>query len=155
MDIINYSDFKKGVIMNTRQLVGLMGTVLLIIGVFVPIIHLPLIGDLNYFSNGEGDGIYILGLTFISLLFIFFKLYRALWFTIFCNLCIMSITLNSFFTKLAELKAEMNLEMADNPFRDITETYLQAVNLQWGWGVLAGGTLLLIVCSLMRDSDSN
>ena len=155
MVITGYLEFKGGIFMSTRQLVGLMGVVLLVIGIFVPIIHLPLIGDLNYFANGKGDGVYILGLTFISLLFIFYKMYRALWFTIFCNLCIMGITLNSFFTDLAKLKEKMNLEMVNNPFRDIAETYLQAVNLQWGWGVLAGGTLLLIVCSLMPDNKSN
>src|SRR5687767_4806356 len=39
------------------QWLGLAGAVLLFIGVFCPIISLPIAGNINYVLNGRGDGV--------------------------------------------------------------------------------------------------
>jgi hypothetical protein len=54
--------------MTTRQLIGFLGSALLFLGVFLPIVKLPIVGDLNYFANGRGDGVLVLVLAVISLL---------------------------------------------------------------------------------------
>jgi len=46
--------------MRKRQLVGLAGTILLAVGVFLPLVSMPLIGSLTYFNNGRGDGVIVL-----------------------------------------------------------------------------------------------
>jgi hypothetical protein len=48
--------------MTIRQLLGILGSTLLFLGVFLPIVKLPVVGDLNYFANGRGDGVLVLGL---------------------------------------------------------------------------------------------
>ncbi|NBR77653.1 MAG: hypothetical protein EBT76_02505 [Microbacteriaceae bacterium] len=52
-----------------RQLFGLLGSGLLILGTFVPLISVPLLGTMNYFANGKGDGIFIIGYSALALLF--------------------------------------------------------------------------------------
>jgi hypothetical protein len=44
--------------MNNRRLLGILGSTLLFVGVFMPIVKLPIVGDMNYFANGKWDGIF-------------------------------------------------------------------------------------------------
>jgi hypothetical protein len=46
-------DTKEGgnVNMNTKQLLGLIGSMILFVGVFTPIVSIPFIGNLNYFQK--------------------------------------------------------------------------------------------------------
>ena len=38
---------------STKQLLGLIGFIFLFVGVFAPIISVPIIGNMNYFQNGS------------------------------------------------------------------------------------------------------
>ena len=49
------------------------------------------------------------------------------------------------------MKKQMELELADNPFRDLADIALQSVQLQWGWALLIVGSVLLIVSAAMKD----
>ena len=42
-----------------RQWFGILGSILLFIGVFAPIISVPIVGNVNYFQNGKGDGVIV------------------------------------------------------------------------------------------------
>ena len=67
--------------MTNRQLVGFLGSALLFLGVFLPIVKLPIVGDLNYFANGRGDGVVVLVLAVISFGLVLFRWYWELWIT--------------------------------------------------------------------------
>ncbi|MGB8989707.1 MAG: hypothetical protein WCC37_24130, partial [Candidatus Sulfotelmatobacter sp.] len=40
----------------TKQILAILGALLLFVGVFLPIVSMPIVGSLNYFHNGQGDG---------------------------------------------------------------------------------------------------
>jgi hypothetical protein len=61
--------------MNTKQLLGLIGSIVLFIGVFTPIVSVPIMGNMNYFQNGKGDGTIVLVLAVISLILVLAKKY--------------------------------------------------------------------------------
>ena len=103
---------------------------------FVPIVSVPFVGDMNYFQNGKGDGVFILILAIVSLISIFAKKYKALWFTGPGSLAILIFTFSNFQVRMADVKKQMELELADNPFRDLADIALQSVQLQWGWALL-------------------
>jgi hypothetical protein len=67
--------------MESRQVVGLTGALVLFIGVFTPIVSVPTVGYINYIENEKIDGVVILGLAIISFLLLFARKYRGLWFT--------------------------------------------------------------------------
>ena len=56
--------------MNTKKMLGLIGSITLFIGVFAPIVSIPLIGNANYFRNGQGDGTIVLILAVVSLILV-------------------------------------------------------------------------------------
>jgi hypothetical protein len=95
--------------MNKRQLLGIVGSVLLFGGVFLPIVKLSVLGDLNYIANGRGDGVIVLGLAIMSLGLVLLKWYRELWITSLGAAAVLAFT---FFTLQSKLnhKWQRNLK---------------------------------------------
>src|SRR5262245_58897066 len=68
-------------ISNMNLVLGIAGSLLLVFGVFAPLFSAPIVGDINYFQNGRGDGIVVLILAGISFLLTVTRRYRGLWIT--------------------------------------------------------------------------
>jgi hypothetical protein len=137
--------------MKSKQLTGLIGSIVLFIGVFAPIVSVPIVGNMNYFQNGEGDGTIILILATISFILVLAKKYGGLWFTGIGSLMVMLFTYMSFQSRMSQAKADMETELAGNPFLGLADMAIQSVQLQWGWALLIVGAALLIASAAMND----
>jgi hypothetical protein len=138
---------KKG----TKQLLGLIGSTILFIGVFTPILSIPIMGDMNYFQNGEGDGTIILVLAIISFIVVLLKMFKVLWFTGLGSIVIMFFTFVNIQTNLANTKIKMETELAGNPFRGLADMAMQSVQIQWGWALLIVGAVLVIASAAIKE----
>lgn len=134
----------------SRTTVGYLGAALLLVGVFTPIISLPFVGTQNYFGNGEGDGVIILVLVLLSVLLISARWFRGLIVTGILSLLLLLSALLGFRRMMADMRSSMHTTLADNPFAGIGEVMVEGVQLQWGWGVLLLGSVVLIGAGLMR-----
>jgi hypothetical protein len=67
--------------MGRKQKLGIAGSIVLFVGVFTPIVSLPIVGNMNYFRNGQGDRVIVLILALISIVLVLRKQYRWLWVT--------------------------------------------------------------------------
>ena len=65
----------------TKQILAILGALLLFVGVFLPIVSMPIVGSLNYFHNGQGDGTIVLVLAVISIILATTRRFRGLWVT--------------------------------------------------------------------------
>lgn len=139
--------------MKSRQKLGIIGSIILFIGVFTPIMSIPIMGNINYFRNGQGDGTIILALAVISLILALKNKYKGLWVTGVGSLGVMLFTFINFQTKMSQAKANMKLELAGNPFRHLADAAMQSVQLQWGWALLIIGAVLIIASAAMKDKD--
>jgi len=137
--------------MKTKQLLGLIGSIVLFIGVFTPIVSVPIMGNMNYFQNGEGDGTVVLVLAVISLVLVLANKYKGLWFTGIGSLGMMIFSFINFQSKMSQAKAKMETELAGNPFRGLADLTMQSVQLQWGWALLIVGAGLVIASAAMKD----
>jgi hypothetical protein len=137
-----------------KQVLGLIGSIILFLGVFMPIISVPIIGNINYFQNGKGDGTIIIILAAVSLILVLSKKYKGLWFTGFGSLAVLVFTFINFQTRMSRARFELQLELADNPFASLEELALQSVQLQWGWAVLIVGAALLIAAVAIKEEMS-
>ena len=137
--------------MNMKQLLGIMGSIVLFIGVFTPIVSLPIVGSMNYFQNGKGDGIIVLVLAIVSFVLVLIKNYKGLWFTGIGSLAVMIFTFIVFKSKMSEVKSNMELSLAGNPFRGLADMAMQSVQLQWGWAVLIVGSGLVIASAALKE----
>jgi len=140
---------KKG----TKQLLGLIGSAVLFVGVFAPIVSIPIMGNMNYFQNGKGDGTFVLILAVISLILVLLKKFKGLWFTGLGSMAIMTFTFINFQMALANTKTQMEMELEGNPFRGIADMAMQSVQLQWGWALLIIGAVLVIASAAIKDKS--
>lgn len=131
--------------LDKRSVLGILGSTILFIGVFTPIISAPIIGNLNYFQNGKGAGSIILALAIISAILTFRKLYKWLLLTGILTFCVTIYTFIILQIILSQISSQLNTDLSDNPFEGIGELSIQAIQLQWGWALLVIGACFLIV----------
>jgi hypothetical protein len=142
--------------MKTKQIYGLIGSLILFIGVFCPVVSIPFAGSMNYFQNGKGDGSFILAFALISIFLVLAEKYDGLWLTSIGSMAVMLFTFVNFQSKMSQVKADMDLELSGNPFRGIADATMQSVQLEWGWAVLVIGAILLLVSAIVKtEFDSN
>jgi hypothetical protein len=138
----SFVDFSK------KQIAGLVGSIVLFIGVFCPIVSIPMIGSINY---SKGDGIIILVFAAISIIVTLIKKYEWLWFTGLGSLGVILFTFVNFQMKMSEMKSKL----AGNPFSGLADVVLQSVQLQWGLGILIIGIILIIVAAILKEDTIN
>lgn len=134
-----------------KQLFGTIGAILLFFGVFTPIISAPIVGSINYFQNGKGDGVIVLVLAVISIGLVLAKKYSGLWITGGGSLALMMFTFVNFQLRMSQMQDDMDRELSGNPFRGIADVAMQSIQIQWGWAVLVIGAALLIAAAAMGD----
>lgn len=134
----------------TKQMLAIVGAFLLFVGVFLPIVSMPIVGSLNYFHNGQGDGTIVLVLAVISIILAVTQKFRGLWVTGLCSIGLMLFALVTFLMRISEIREQMQAQLADNPFRGLADVAMNSVQLQWGWAVLILGGVLIIVAAAMR-----
>jgi hypothetical protein len=131
-------------------MLAIVGAFLLFVGVFLPIVSMPIVGSLNYFHNGQGDGTIVLVLAAISIILAVTKSFRGLWVTGLCSIGLMLFALVGFLMRISEVREQMQTQLADNPFRGLADVAMNSVQLQWGWAVLILGGVLIVVAAAMR-----
>jgi hypothetical protein len=119
-----------------RQLFGLLGSGLLILGTFVPLISVPLLGTMNYFANGKGDGIFIIGYSALALLFTVLKRYKLLWIPAILSIAQLTYALITFTQKMSEASG------------------LISISMEWGWLVLFAGAILLVLAAARKAPET-
>jgi hypothetical protein len=138
-------------IMSKKQLLGLIGSIILFVGVFTPIVSIPFVGNMNYFQNGKGDGIIVLIFAVITLIMVLAKNYKSLWYTGIGSLCVLLFTFINFQLKMSDIKADMESKLAGNPFRGFADIAMQSVQLQWGWALLIVGAAFVIASAALKE----
>ena len=140
--------------MRARQVLALVGSGVLALGVFVPIISVPISGSINYFMNGRGDGTFILILAAVSLVLTLQHKYEWLLTTGVVSLAQLLVTFVRLQNGLSAMTAELNSKLAGNPFRGLVDVAAGSVQLQWGWMVLVIGSALLVAAAVKRGEAS-
>jgi len=140
--------------MKTKQLLGLVGSISLCIGVFLPILSVPIMGQKDYFQNGEGDGVIVLILGVVSLVFVLANIYKPLLLTGAGSIAILSFSFISILDNLSQKKVELDSKLEGNPFRGLADIAIDSVQLQWGWAVLFVGAVLVIGSAVSKDNGS-
>lgn len=130
--------------MNTKSL-GLIGAALLAGGLFTPIMSVPIVGSVNLFNNGTN----LIGIDLLLLAVIAAVLAAKDWLRdlIWPGLGASGILLYEFGSlqfRLAEMREALSKELQGNPFAGIAQGAASAIQLQWGWLVLAAGAGVLV-----------
>lgn len=121
---------------SSKQMISMLGSALLIAGVFAPIVGAPFGGSVSYMGTGRRDGIIVLILSLISLGISAFQHYKWLWAT---GLASLGFIIADF----VHVRQELQL------FTETEESIFSGLmHLSWGWAILALGTILILLAAL-------
>ena len=137
-----------------KQILGFSGSILMFLGVFAPVISVPVMGNLNYFQNGKGSGVFLLIFALASFVLMLLKRYKLLWFTGLGSLLILIYTFILLQVKISEVKSELESQLAGNPFRSFADVAVQSVQLQWGWPLLLIATFMLFSSAAISEDGT-
>jgi hypothetical protein len=121
--------------------VGMLGIAILVVGVFLPTARFSPTSELNYFNNGQGDGVAMLVLALLALCFVFLPRGRRVLIAI-GVLALVLIEID--FMRAIPILTDLKQSLADNPYADVG-----SITLMYGWAVLVVGAGLLVVAGAM------
>jgi hypothetical protein len=137
----------------TNRNIVFVGAALLVVGLFTPIVTMPMIGAVNLFGNGGN----ITGLILMALAALaaglalkdrtadgFWPGAAAVGILIYC--------FGRLQYGMAQMRASLKA-LEGNPFAGIAEGAMGAVQIQWGWLVLAAGAGL-VVYGALKDRNT-
>ena len=142
--------------MGTQQKMAIFGLIATFIGLFLPIIHSPNMGSLNYvdyITETEISGLIML-LLGVSLGLIIAQKYKGLLFTGVASICVVVFTLIQLQILISNAKRGIYAEISTNPFIGLIDIYQDSFQLQWGLVVLFVGAVLLIVSATISNNKT-
>jgi hypothetical protein len=141
--------------MEKEEIFGYAGSAVLFLGIFAPFISVPVIGSMNYFQNGRGDGVFILILAVIAAILTATKRFWALFPTGSACFAVLTYTFLNIQAKLSEARSQVDHGLEGNPFRAIAELSVNLVQFQWGFAVLILGVFFLMAAAAIDDSHKH
>jgi hypothetical protein len=141
--------------MNTRNL-GFIGAALLTAGLFAPIVTVPILGNINLFSNGSNlIGIDLLVLAIVAAVLVAKDRLRDV---IWPGIAAAGIVLYEFGAlqyRLSQMRESLSKNLQGNPFAGLAQGAANAVQVQWGWLILAAGAGLLVYVGISSPKEEN
>ncbi len=141
--------------MSRWQIVALLGIAILIIGLFVPIVEVPLKDKLNYYNffHHAYNAKFFLVLMGASAVLVFFRLFKILRMTggLAFALIIGHMIFVGHWVRAEDAKTNAGFH---NVLREVSPWPEHYYRLQWGWAILIIGAVLIIVASLMKDEST-
>jgi hypothetical protein len=126
----------------------LIAAAVMALGAFCPIITLPILGSLNYVMRGNGDGMIILGCSAAIIALTIFGYRRSTAIPAAGALVMMAVTLARFGALLSKAQADAAAAKS-KAFGGLASLMVNSVGLGWGWVLLFGGALGVLVLALL------
>lgn len=126
-----------------RLVLALAGAALLFVGAFLPLVSVPLLGSINYFRNGTGDGVIIVLVALAAAVLALRRQYAWLVVPGAAAVSLLGATGITLFQLLKEVRDFAAL--LDNPYlEDMRQAAAQAFQVQWGLAVMVLGAVCVL-----------
>lgn len=134
----------------------MMGSIMIIVGIFAPMIEIPIIGSMSFFDNNRLYGTVIVVLSLLSLFLAFKNRYKLLWFIIVAILAVLGYSaweaykpVSSFKSKAGRILGE---KLTDKIVDKLSDKAMDYIKVQWGLAFLILGFVLLILSAAVPAS---
>jgi hypothetical protein len=137
------------------QYLPVVGAVVLLMGSFLPIYSLPLLGSVTWIGNGATFGAATVPLAVITAVLSGLQKHRLVWVTGWLHLALLVLGLASFYWKKGQLAAAALHGSSTNALNlsGLEAAYYDAIQLAWGWCVLFLGAGLVIYGAVLAARD--
>lgn len=133
-----------------RQIIGLIGVVLLGVGVFSPVFLTPISTGLNFIEYAETEAYIVLALAISSLFFLLIQKFYLLGLTGLLAILLPGFSLAQHFMAVNRTGAELLNMLAKTPLTTVNPLIAKSLTLHWGWLLIFSGSIFLIASATMR-----
>lgn len=139
----------------TNKNLALVGSALLAGGLFAPIVTMPILGSVNIFNNGTNViAIVLLAIAAIGAsLAAKSRLQDLMWPGLAAGGVLLFI-FGDLQLRISAMRSSVTKELEGNPFAGIAQSAIGAIQLQWGWIILAAGAGLLIYAGIAHRKET-
>ena len=134
-----------------RMLLAVTAAVVLVIGVFSPIVSFSFIGDVDYFREGYGDGYILLIMALLSLALAVTGRWKQVLIPALGSLAVILWTFLGVQDTITQARTGGASELTGNPHEGLAASVMQSIQWEWGWILLFAGSGLLLYSATRRD----
>ena len=152
--------------MSFKQIIGIIGSLLLILGVFIPLVKIPIylpslnqmalyfhVGGITFYDNSKLEAIIVIAIAVISIFLVVAKRYILLWFSGIALLAVVSYRIIRVMQTLHSARsiAEkwIGEKLTDKIANKVTNVAIEHVHISWGLIFLIVGAILIILCAAL------
>ena len=135
--------------MDNKQILGIVGAVLLIAGIFLPLVKIPILGGVSFYDNNQAEAIIVIALAVISMVFIAVKRYSLLGFSYIAMIAVMSSAGIQIARRTLSAKSTAQKLIGEKLTEKIAGKAMEHVHVQWGVAILILGLILIILCAIL------
>ena len=134
-----------------RQTLAVTAGILLVLGVFTPIVSFPFVGDVDFFRAGYGDGYILLAMAGLSMALAVTGRWKQVLVPGLGALAVVLWTFLSVQDTVSQARSGVPATLAGNPHEGLAASVMQAIEWKWGWLLLFAGSGLLVYSAARRD----
>ena len=147
--------------MSFKQIIGIIGSLLLILGVFIPLVKIPIIGGMalapTFYDSSKLDAIIVIAIAVISIFLVVAKRYILLWVSGFALLAVVSIrgiqTIQKLYSAKSTAEKIFGEKLAAKITGKLTNIAIDRVHISWGLIFLIVGAILIILCAVLATRE--
>ena len=136
--------------MGQQQIAGLIGAVMILGGVFSPILRGPIIGRVTYLEFSRGEAIVATAFALIAVLLVLFRRPDWVWLMGTGALATLAYSFIRIQVSLSGSAPVALKKLLNSPFEGINQMMRHAMQIDWGWGLLLGGAILVIAAGNIK-----
>lgn len=134
-----------------RQTLAVTAALLLIIGIFSPIVSFSFVGDVDFFRSGYGDGYILLIMAVASLALAVTGRWKQVLVPALGGLAVIVWTFLGVQDTISEARSGGSPVLAGNPHEGLAAATMASIQWEWGWLLLFAGSGLLVYSAARRD----
>jgi hypothetical protein len=135
---------------------GLAGSALLVVATFSPIVSIPIIGPLTFFSVNSIAGLSLIWLSLVGGLLTFASLWRYLALAGLICLSLPTYIIIRYENAMDQATSELRKDLNDPTLQGIGQVGLHLIQLEWGVALMILGALCWIAAGVtptLEDAD--
>jgi len=132
-----------------QRIAAVVGGLLMAVGVFVPMLSIPVLRDDSYFHLSPGGAAIILALGGLSVLIAVVGRFRLLYITGMLALGLLIYTYFEVQQRKSSAQSDLRERVIDTPLKNLSRGLISSVGLRFGWPMMMLGAAIIVAVPLV------
>jgi hypothetical protein len=131
-----------------RRALAVLGAVFIAVGVFMPILGIPIFRDQSIMQLRPNAGWILLGLAVVTILIVLARRLALLYIPGILALALLSYTLIAMQGRRDQIQSDIKSNVANTPVRGLVHGFVGSASLRFGWPLMMLGAITIVAVPL-------